>query len=93
MIWKEFLKPDLKRIILTVILLGLFYFLSFSLLAGDFIGKCFICVTCSCVPGQKLCDYENLTAPIFFYLVSCDIVWVGPYEEKRKKKFISKKEK
>ncbi len=91
--WKEFLKPDLKRIILTVVLLVLFYFLSISLLAGDFVGKCIIGVTSPCVPGQKLCDYEFLTAPIFFYLVSCFIVWIGPYEEKKKMKYIFTKKK
>jgi len=92
-VWKEFLKPDLKKIILTVVLLILFYFLSVSLLTGGFVGKCIICVTCPCVPEQKLCDYEYLTAPIFFYLVSCIIVWIGPYEEKKKMKFILTKKK
>ena len=80
---KEFLKPSFKKALLTIILLILFQLLSFSLLTGNFIGKCLICITCQCVPEQKLCDYEYLTAPIFFYLLSCMIVWIGPYEKKK----------
>jgi hypothetical protein len=81
--WKEFLEPNFKKVLLTIVLLVLFQLFSVSLLPQNFVGKCLICVTCQCLPEQKLCNYEFLTAPMFFYLLSCIIVWIGPYEKKR----------
>ena len=52
----------------------------------SFAGMCIICMQCPCIPDQVLFDYEYIIAPIFFYLISCIIVWIGPYEEKKKRK-------
>jgi len=87
MIWKEFFIPDIKKIILTIVLLGFSYFLFISIFTERFIGMCIVCIQCPCYPDQVLFDYEYAIAPIFYYLVSCLLVWIGPYKEKEKKSF------
>jgi len=87
MLWKEFLIPDIKKIILTIVLLVFSYFLFLSIFTGRSTGMCILCIQCPCHPDQVLFNYEFVIAPIFYYLLSCLIVWVGPYKEKKKKTF------
>ena len=57
MVWKEFFVPDLKKIILTIILLVFSYFLFMSVFIERFIGMCIVCIQCPCYPDQVEGDW------------------------------------
>jgi len=97
--WKEFLKPDWRKIVLTCIFISLSFFYVYSPLIADayeeyrglplFYWKYFV-GTGPIITGMKLPEpsteflYLNLIIDIiFWYLISCIIVWIYDKFKKR----------
>ena len=110
MSWKEFLKPDLRKVILTLIIsfivafFGceslLWYYESFRGIPGTgrscgIIDRVFIYLvfifpikTVLVDPGGRIAEINYLIFTwIFWYLISCFIIWAyDAYSKKKKKK-------
>ena len=73
---KEFLKPTIVKMVLTIVLVIASHFL-FSPFFYETPGYCLLCVGCPCYPGKFVIDYYNIIINIiFYYLVSCLIVFL-----------------
>jgi membrane-bound ClpP family serine protease len=95
--WKEFLKPDWKKIILTIIILSIqFIFLLQVFLPYNFLFMIwiifggyllFILNALLCSSSENLCllgvIITFILSAIFWYLFSCLIAWV--YDKMKKK--------
>ena len=87
--WKEFLKPDWKKIVITVILTILtnwILFPSFFWIEFD-INPYINCLGENCyVKPAKIPNILILILFVFYYLLSCFIVWVYNKHLKKTKK-------
>jgi len=76
--WKEFLKPNWKKIVITVIFIGLIVLL----FPQYFLTRIDINTIVNCIdrcPNYPIVNIPNiLTIPflLFSYLISCLIVWI-----------------
>ena len=92
--WKEFLKPDLRKIVITIILFIPSFFIVFFMCfpQGNFICDIFRLQFLILVPIFVILDLSQslfvlvlqiISDIIFLYLLSCLIVWV--YDKYKKK--------
>jgi len=87
MIWKEFLRPDLKKVITFIIIavLGISYIFLFSLLSGLSI----LDLPSVLIFGVLIGNYYEfgraiLVNALYWYVLSCLIIWI--YNKVKKKK-------